>query len=107
MNDEDKLRIQGVYGSQHSITEPQSQKNPNRVSGGLRGSGSSHYFMMDENGNEQQIPTQKYVESLESRIKMHQDTITQMSRQIKTQKQSLTRLESQVSMISSKMRHAR
>jgi hypothetical protein len=73
-------------------TQPQTQssdKNPNRVSGGLKAQGGDHFTMIAENGMEQQIPTQRYVESLEEQSRKQRAAITVLERK-------LTRVEAAV-----------
>lgn len=48
-------------------------KNSNRVLGGLRGQGADHYSILGEDGVERTVPTQKYVQGLEQKIR-EQDT---------------------------------
>lgn len=45
------------------------EKNTNRVLGGLRGQGADHYSILGEDGVERNVPTQKYVQSLEQKIR--------------------------------------
>jgi len=59
-----------------------SNKNPNRVAGGLRAQGVDHFEMLGEDGSIQKIPTQKYVESLEEQIRKQRAAITVMERKI-------------------------
>jgi hypothetical protein len=55
-------------------------KNPNRVAGGLRAQGSDHFTMLGEDGAEKQIPTQRYVQSLEEQIRKQRAAITVLER---------------------------
>ena len=57
-------------------------KNPNRVSGGLKAQGSDHFTMIAENGMEQQIPTQRYVQSLEEQSRKQRAAITVLERKL-------------------------
>jgi hypothetical protein len=47
----------------------QETKNTNRVLGGLRGQGADHYSILGEDGVERNVPTQKYVQSLEQKLR--------------------------------------
>ncbi len=59
-----------MYGrKQVPALERESEKNPNRVTGGLKGQGADHFSMLGEDGVERQIPTQKYVQSLEEQLR--------------------------------------
>jgi hypothetical protein len=59
-----------------------SDKNPNRVSGGLKAQGGDHFTMIAENGMEQQIPTQRYVQSLEDQSRKQRAAITVLERKL-------------------------
>ena len=59
-----------------------SNKNPNRVSGGLKAQGGDHFTMIAENGLEQQIPTQRYVQSLEEQSRKQRAAITVLERKL-------------------------
>ena len=59
-----------------------SDKNPNRVSGGLKAQGGDHFTMIAENGLEQQIPTQRYVQSLEEQSRKQRAAITVLERKL-------------------------
>ena len=79
-----------MYGQRSkSSSQPASEKNPNRVSGGLKAQGGDHFTMIAENGLEQQIPTQRYVQSLEDQSRKQRVAITTLERK-------LTRLDASV-----------
>lgn len=63
-------------------SEPTSGKNPNRVSGGIRGSGQSHYVIVGEDGLEKRIPSQKYIESLEQQLREQKMRIAALEKKI-------------------------
>ena len=69
-----------------------SDKNPNRVSGGLKAQGGDHFTMIAENGIEQQIPTQRYVQSLEEQSRKQRAAINVLERK-------LTRVESTIEQV--------
>ena len=47
-----------MYGSQKIDNSKQpSDKNPNRVTGGIKGQGVDHIVMVSEDGYENQVPT--------------------------------------------------
>ena len=56
-----------MYGQKNS--EIKVDKNPNRVAGGLKAQGVDHITMVNEDGSETQVATQKYVQSLEEQIR--------------------------------------
>jgi hypothetical protein len=74
-------------------TSPTVDKNPNRVTGGLKGQGVDHYTMIAENGMEQQIPTQRYVQSLEDQLKAQRAAITVLERKLSRQTKTVESLE--------------
>lgn len=61
-----------MYGGR-TTPSPESNKNSNRVLGGLRGQGADHYSILGEDGVERTVPTQKYVQGLEQKLR-EQDT---------------------------------
>ena len=72
-----------MYSRNKSTTESSSSdKNPNRVSGGLKAQGGDHFTMIAENGLEQQIPTQRYVQSLEEQSRKQRAAITVLERKL-------------------------
>ena len=72
-----------MYGNQKKTQEtPSSDKNPNRVTGGLKGQGVDHVVMVSENGLENKIPTQRYVQSLEDQLRKQRAAITVIDRKL-------------------------
>ena len=72
-----------MYGNRSSAqTQSSSNKNPNRVAGGIKGQGADHIVMVSEDGAQQQIPTQKYVQSLEEQIRKQRAAITVLERKL-------------------------
>jgi hypothetical protein len=72
-----------MYGrKQIPALQSSPEKNPNRVSGGLKAQGSDHFTMIAENGMEQQIPTQRYVQSLEEQSRKQRAAITVLERKL-------------------------
>ena len=72
-----------MYGrNQTPALQSSPDKNPNRVSGGLKAQGSDHFTMIAENGMEQQIPTQRYVQSLEEQSRKQRAAITVLERKL-------------------------
>lgn len=45
-----------------------TRKNPNRVLGGIRGSGTETLTVMTEDGVEQKLPSMSYIKGLEMKI---------------------------------------
>jgi len=59
-----------MYGRKSQAqTQSSSDKNPNRVAGGLRAQGVDHVVMLGEDGTETQVATQRYVQSLEEQVR--------------------------------------
>ena len=81
--------------SQSSKTpEKESTKNPNRVAGGLKGQGVDHFVMVSEDGSEQQVPSQRYVNSLEEQIRKQRGAINVLERKLARCESSIERLNS-------------
>ena len=74
----------------------QPDKNPNRVSGGLKAQGGDHFTMIAENGLEQQIPTQRYVQSLEDQSRKQRAAITVLERKLTRVEAALEQLKGMV-----------
>jgi len=74
-----------------------SDKNPNRVTGGLRAQGVDRMTMVAEDGSSQEIPTLDYVRSLEEQSKKQRAAITVLERK-------LTRCETSIEQLTSLLR---
>ena len=59
-----------------------SDKNPNRVTGGLRAQGVDTVTMLGEDGSSQELPTLQYVRSLEEQSKKQRAAITVLERKL-------------------------
>ena len=83
-----------MYGrNRQAPTQSSSDKNPNRVSGGLKGQGVDHIVMVSEDGSENQIPTQRYVQSLEDQIRKQRAAMTVLERKFARQTKTLESLD--------------
>ena len=72
-----------MYGrKQPALTQSSSEKNPNRVAGGLRAQGVDMFEMLGEDGSVQKIPTEAYVRSLEEQSKKQRAAITVLERKL-------------------------
>lgn len=80
-----------MYNSTSQSAEV-SEKNPNRVSGGLRAQGHDSFTMLGEDGEERRIPTQQYVNSLEEKVKRLQEHTGLLERKMKRQDTNIQRL---------------
>lgn len=59
-----------MYGrNKPARTQSSSDKNPNRVTGGLKAQGVDRFTMVAEDGSSREIPTVEYVRSLEEQLK--------------------------------------
>lgn len=87
-----------MYGrkQQPALTQSSSDKNPNRVTGGLRGQGVDVFTMLGEDGNTKEIPTIAYVRSLEEQLKKQKSVIEVLERQVSRQGKTLESLDSYV-----------
>jgi len=72
-----------MYGGSRPSAE--SNKNTNRVLGGLRGQGADHYSMLGEDGVERNVPTQKYVQNLEQKIREQDIRLATLERRMRTE----------------------
>jgi hypothetical protein len=61
----------------------QETKNTNRVLGGLRGQGADHYSILGEDGVERSVPTQKYVQSLEQKVREQDARLATLERKLR------------------------
>lgn len=74
--------INKMYGSKASTPIADAAKNPNRVMGGLRAQGVDSYKILGEDGMEKEIPTQRYVRSLEEKIQTQRTQLEQLQKQV-------------------------
>lgn len=75
--------INRMYGSRPAVTNT-VDKNPNRVVGGLKGHGADHYTMLGEDGAEQKIPSHKYVQALEEKIRIQDQRMNNLEKKIRS-----------------------
>ena len=72
-----------MYGRKSQVsTQSSSDKNPNRVAGGLRAQGVDHVVMLGEDGTETQVPTQRYVQSLEEQVRKQRAEIAALQKKV-------------------------
>ena len=83
-----------MYGRKSSPTQSSSEKNPNRVAGGLRSQGVDRFTMLGEDGSQQEIPTLEYVRSLEEQSKKQRAAIDVLERKLTRQETALQQLQS-------------
>ena len=81
-----------MYGRKTAPTTA-SDKNPNRVTGGLRAQGVDRFTMVAEDGSSKEIPTIEYVRSLEEQQRKMRSAITVLERKLTRQDSSITTLQ--------------
>ena len=73
-----------MYGRKpQAQTQSSSDKNPNRVLGGLRAQGVDTFEMLGEDGTQHTIPSQKYVQGLEEKIRTQDVRLTRLEQQLR------------------------
>jgi len=86
-----------MYGRKSPAqTQSSSDKNPNRVAGGLRAQGVDTFEMLGEDGSVQKIPTIEYVRSLEEQSKKQRAAINVLERKLARQDTAIQQLQSAV-----------
>jgi hypothetical protein len=84
-----------MYGSKQTpALEKSFDKNPNRVTGGLRAQGVDTITMLGEDGSSQELPTLQYVRSLEEQSKKQRAAITVLERKLARQETAIQQLQS-------------
>ena len=77
-------------------TQSSSDKNPNRVTGGLRAQGVDRFTMVAEDGSQKEIPTLDYVRSLEEQSRKQRAAIDILERKLARQEVVLQQLQSAI-----------
>ena len=85
-----------MYGSKPALTQPAADKNPNRVTGGLRAQGVDRFTMVAEDGSSKEIPTVEYVRSLEDQSRKQRAAIDVLERKLSRCETSIQQLQSAV-----------
>ena len=87
-----------MYGrSKPALTQSSSNKNPNRVTGGLRAQGVDRFTMVAEDGSSREIPTVEYVRSLEEQSKKQRAAIDVLERKLARHDAALEQLKNIIS----------
>lgn len=86
-----------MYGRRSKNTESTSNKNPNRVTGGLKAQGVDRFTMMSEDGSSQEIPTVQYVNSLEEQSRKQRAAITTLERKLTRCETAIEQLKNVIS----------
>ena len=86
-----------MYGRKASPTQSSSEKNPNRVAGGLRAQGVDTMMVLGEDGSQQELPTLAYVRSLEEQSKKQRAAITVLERKLTRLDTAFNQLQNNIS----------
>jgi len=87
-----------MYGrNKPDQTQSSSNKNPNRVTGGLRAQGVDRFTMISEDGTQQDVPSLEYVRSLEEQSKKQRAAINVLERKLARQETILQQLQANIS----------
>ena len=86
-----------MYGRKSSQTQSSSDKNPNRVAGGLRAQGVDRFTMLGEDGSQQEVPSLEYVRSLEEQSKKQRAAINVLERKLARQETAIEQLRATIS----------
>ena len=86
-----------MYGRKSPAqTQSSSDKNPNRVAGGLKAQGVDTVLMLGEDGSQQEVPSLAYVRSLEEQSKKQRAAINVLERKLTRLDTALSQLQSAV-----------
>lgn len=88
--------INKMYSRHTSIRNVQTEKNPNRVTGGLKAQGVDRFTMVAEDGSNQEIPTLAYVRSLEEQVKKQRAALDVLERKLARQDTSIQQLSNAI-----------
>jgi hypothetical protein len=86
-----------MYGRQSKNTAPASDKNPNRVTGGLKAQGVDRFTMLGEDGTQQEVPSLQYVTSLEEQSRKQRAAITTLERKLTRCESAIEQLKNVIS----------
>lgn len=93
--------LHSMYSSQSSAVN----KNPNRVMGGLRAHGMNSYTIIAEDGSEQAVPSQRYVETLEQKVAEQSNVIKEMQKNLQRVNRNLNNLHNQINTVTRNSTH--
>ena len=78
-------------------TRSSSNKNPNRVTGGLRAQGVDTVMMLGEDGSQMEVPSLQYVRSLEEQSRKQRAAINVLERKLTRCETAIEQLRSVIS----------
>jgi len=73
-----------MYSRSNTPAPATSQKNTKRDLGGLRGQGVDHYSVLGEDGVERNVPTQKYVQGLEQKVRDQETRLSVLEKRVRS-----------------------
>lgn len=82
-----------MYGRQSKNIQPPTDKNPNRVTGGLKAQGVDRFTMVSEDGSNHEVPTIDYVRSLEEQSRKQRAAINVLERKLTRCETSIEQLK--------------
>jgi hypothetical protein len=85
-----------MYGRNPQTAALTSDKNPNRVTGGLRAQGVDRMTMVAEDGSSREIPTIEYVRSLEDQSRKQRAAIDVLERKLTRCDTAIQQLQSAI-----------
>jgi hypothetical protein len=83
--------LKQMYGK-NSTSAESSNKNPNRVTGGLRAQGVDRFTMIAEDGSSQELPSLAYVRSLEEQSRKQRAALDILERKLARQEAAIENL---------------
>jgi len=86
-----------MYGRQSKNTAPSTDKNPNRVTGGLKAQGVDRFTMVSEDGSNHEVPTIDYVRSLEEQSRKQRAAINVLERKLTRCETAIDQLTARIS----------
>lgn len=72
------------------------EKNPNRVTGGLKAQGVDRFTMVAEDGSSKEIPTLEYVRSLEEQVKKQRAALDVLERKLARQDSAIAAINGRI-----------
>jgi hypothetical protein len=85
-----------MYGRQSKNIQTPTDKNPNRVTGGLKAQGVDRFTMVSEDGSNHEVPTIDYVRSLEEQSKKQRAAINVLERKLTRLDTALQQLQNAI-----------
>lgn len=83
-----------MYGRNPQKPALETNKNPNRVTGGLKAQGVDRFTMIAEDGSMKEIPTLEYVRSLEEQSRKQRAAIEVLERKLARCDSAIQQLQS-------------